>query len=89
MSFYDYNADYTPAMPVCQVYLGLAGSEPELGPLEAVLDTGADITVIPTEVLREIGARRVSRGRARSLWGDARTVDVYAAAPGLSSYPAR
>ncbi|MBI1879499.1 MAG: hypothetical protein HYR94_14985 [Chloroflexi bacterium] len=80
MSFYDYSADYSPAIPVCPVYLGPGGGKPTLGPLEAFIDTGADITVIPAKYLLQIRAKRVSRGRARSLWGDARTVDVYSVA---------
>ncbi|MBE7471440.1 MAG: hypothetical protein DPW09_44645 [Anaerolineae bacterium] len=54
------------------------GGETRLGPLEAVVDTGADITVIPIHYLRQIKAKRISRGKARSLWGDARMVDIYA-----------
>ena len=78
MGFYDYSADYVPPMPVCQIFLGPGGGEPTIGPLEAVIDTGADVTVIPTKHLRQVGAKRVSQGRARSLWGDSRAVDVYA-----------
>jgi predicted aspartyl protease len=78
MGFYDYSADYIPPMPVCQVFLGPGGGETILGPLEAVIDTGADVTVIPLEYLRQVGAKRVSQGRAHSLWGDSRIVDVYA-----------
>jgi len=78
MGFYEYNAAYRPPIPICQIYLGPGGSEATFGPMEAVIDTGADVTVIPTEYLNQINARRVSRGRARSLWGDARDVDIYA-----------
>jgi predicted aspartyl protease len=78
MSFYEYSAKYSPAIPICELFLGPAGQESTIGPLEAIIDTGADITVVPTEHLNQIGARRVSRGRARSLWGDARDVNVYA-----------
>ncbi len=80
MAFYDYSADYVPPIPVCEVFLGPGGSDPTLGPLEAVIATGADVTVIPLEYLRQVGAKRVSQGRARSLWGDSKTVDVYAVA---------
>jgi predicted aspartyl protease len=80
MSFYEYSANYTPPIPTCQVYLGPGGGETRLGPLEALIDTGADITVIPIHYLRQIKAKRVSRGKARSLWGDTRTVDIYAVA---------
>jgi predicted aspartyl protease len=77
MTTYEYSTVYLPAAPVCQVYLGQAGSEPTSGPFDALLDTGSDITVIPLAYLREVKAKRISRGRARSMWGDARTVDIY------------
>ncbi len=80
MSSHEYSTQYSPAMPVCQVYLGPGGGEATLGPLEAILHTGADLTVIPGKYLRQMGARRVDRGRARSLWGDTRSVDVYSIA---------
>lgn len=80
MSFFEYSAAYQPAMPVCQIRLGPAGGTTETEPLEALIDTGADLTIVPTRVLREIGAKRVSRGQARSVWGDTRSVDVFAVA---------
>ncbi len=80
MTFYDYNADYMPPMPVCHIFLGPAGTEPMLGPLVAIMDTGADVTVIPSKYLHQLGTKRVSQRRARSLWGDSRTVDIYAVA---------
>lgn len=78
MSFHDYDAGYVPAAPVCHVFLGAGGKESTLGPLEAIIDTGADISVVPTNYLRQIRAQKISQGQAKSLWGDSRTVDVYA-----------
>lgn len=52
--------------------------------LEALLDTGADLTVIPIYHLRQIGATLVSRGQARSIWGDTREVEVYSVALALN-----
>ena len=46
MSIHAYSVAYTPPMPVCTLYLGAGGEEPQMGPLEAVIDTGADITII-------------------------------------------
>ncbi len=80
MTSHEYSTRYSPAMPVCQVYLGPGGGEATVGPLEAIMDTGADLTVIPMTYLRQIGAHRVDRGKARSLWGDTRSVDVYSIA---------
>jgi len=84
MSFYEYNANYNPPIPVCQIYLGAAGKEPKLGPLEAIIDTGADITIIPQDYLLQTGAKKISQGRARSLWGDTKDVNVYAVSLSLN-----
>jgi predicted aspartyl protease len=78
MSLHSYSADYVPAMPVCTIYVGAGGEEPLLGPLEALIDTGADITVVPMSYLRRLGVRPVGHGMAHSLWGDRRSVHVYA-----------
>lgn len=83
MSFYEYSANYSPAMPVCMVYIGAGGAPPTLGPFTAIIDTGADITVIPLPYLQQVNAKRISRGRARSLWGDLKIVDVYSVALNL------
>jgi predicted aspartyl protease len=78
MTVYDYSSVYVPAAPLCSITLGAGGREPSLGPLEALLDTGADICVVPIDYLRQVGAQQIGEGRARTLWGDARSVGVYA-----------
>ena len=78
MSFHEYSSDYYPSMPVCEVYLGPSGKEPTLGPLEAILDIGADVTVVPTKYLRQFGAKDMGTGRAHSIWGDSKPVELYA-----------
>lgn len=77
MSVYEYSSTYSPMAPVCQIYIGRGGDAPTLGPLEALLDTGSDMTIIPSNYLKQVRAKRISRGRARSVWGDTRTVDIY------------
>jgi predicted aspartyl protease len=78
MALYDYSVAHTPSAPVCEVYLGVGGGVPNFGPHLAIIDTGADISVIPLGYLRQVGAQQVGLDRARSIWGDARTVSVYA-----------
>lgn len=78
MAIYECSSAYVPAAPWCPIYLGAGGREPGFGPLEAVIDTGADMSVVPISYLRQVGAQRIGDGRARSLWGDARSVGVYA-----------
>jgi len=43
MSSYPYSQRYTPSMPAIEVALGAPETGCSLGPLTAILDTGADI----------------------------------------------
>ena len=80
MSYYPYSSKYYPAIPTLELYLGRPGEEPELGPSEAIVDTGADGTLIPIAYLRQIKARLVDQGIVRSHWGEQRAVPVYSVA---------
>ncbi len=48
-----------------------------VGPLNAILDTGADGTLVPQRHLDIIGARRVMETGLRSQWGERRVVYLY------------
>lgn len=80
MSSYPYSSEYSPAAPVVEIRLGAPGTSPRLGPLEALVDTGADSTLIPIEYLKRIEARKVDRATLRSQWGERRSVSLYAVA---------
>jgi predicted aspartyl protease len=75
-----YNHAYRPPIPSLQVSLGLPGHEPTLGPLSAIVDTGADATLVPLDYIKQIGAPRVDTGNLRSQWGERRPVFIYAIA---------
>lgn len=77
MSFHEYSSEYSPAMPICQVYLGPIGEEATIGPLEGIVDTGSDITIIPTALLKQIGLTPLARRRARSIWGESKRLELY------------
>ena len=47
MSYYPYSNEYFPAAPVVEISLGAPGMPATLGPLNALIDTGADATLIP------------------------------------------
>jgi predicted aspartyl protease len=72
-----YNAKYVPPIPIVEVRL----STPELGlytaPLSAIIDTGADGTIVPTQYLRTIQAAIEEQGRLSSQWGQSRLVNLY------------
>lgn len=78
MNFYPYSTHYFPAAPVVQVTLGSPGAAPSLGPFEALIDTGADGTMIPITYLREVRATKVDQAILRSQWGERRTITMYA-----------
>ncbi|MBS1252075.1 MAG: hypothetical protein MAG451_01111 [Anaerolineales bacterium] len=76
MTEFPFDTTYDPAMPVCDVVL----TAPPTGrnvELTAIIDTGADGTMIPVEHLQQIGARRAFEAGLRSQWGERRTVFLY------------
>jgi hypothetical protein len=70
MTYYTYNDSYTPPFPILDISLGTPGAEATLGPLEALIDTGADATLIPTMYLEQVYAEEVDRANVRGQWGE-------------------
>jgi predicted aspartyl protease len=71
-----YNDAYNPPLPVCNVVLAVTSTGLHVA-VEAVIDTGADGTIIPVQHLQEIGARRAFETALRSQWGELRVVYLY------------
>lgn len=76
MSSYRYDTTHDPAIPVCDITL-LAPEADGRAELRAIVDTGADGTIVPIRYLRRIEARRAFEARLRSQWGESRTVYLY------------
>lgn len=76
MNDFPYDTSYSPAIPVCETTLIVTSSGLRLT-LSAIIDTGADATIIPVSQLRKIGARRAHEARLRSQWGEPRRVYLY------------
>ncbi len=74
---YPYNTRYYPTMPAVEVTLGAPEADFSLGPLPTIIDTGADITVVPREYLIRLGAQVVASGYLRSPWGERHNVKIY------------
>mgnify|MGYP001820163023 FL=1 len=74
---FPYDGSYSPPVPVCQVSFSVARTGQSIGPLSAILDTGADGTLVPQRYLDAIGARRVMETGLRSQWGERRVVYLY------------
>lgn len=73
----DYNRDYFPPIPVLQTCF----ITPEWGlhteSLQAIIDTGADGTLVPIKYLRQINASVGGDSGIRSQWGERRVVSLY------------
>jgi predicted aspartyl protease len=76
MSF-RYSPRYHPPVPAAEIALGAPEADFTLGPLPAILDTGADITLIPREYLIQLDAPVVAGGFLRSPWGERESVKIY------------
>lgn len=67
---------FDPAMPVTEAALfGAAAGPPVL--LTAIVDTGADATLLPIDLLTAAGARYSGTRQMRGITGQAVTVDAY------------
>jgi hypothetical protein len=69
-----YSADYAPPAPVLNVVFRYGDERPPLGPLEAVVDTGADATIIPESVARQLRATPLNPAQLETQWGDTHPV---------------
>ena len=73
---YAYSSEYNPAMPIVEIEVGRATAETTLQ-LQALVDSGADATMIPIKTLQEIGARRSRKMWMRGTAGGRRLIDLY------------
>jgi predicted aspartyl protease len=76
MITFPYDETYDPAAPVCQINLSVAATGSSVN-VPAIIDTGADATIVPLEYLRQIGAKRVFEAGLRSQWGERRRVYLH------------
>lgn len=74
---YDANYPFGPAMPMVEIQLRPVGKNGSGVPIQVMVDSGADATVIPLHYLEAAEIDKV--GRARMRWGSHRgqIYDVY------------
>lgn len=65
---YDYDSNYDPAMPVVDIEIGRALAKTTLA-LTALVDSGADATMVPMNYLRQIQSRRSRKKWMRGAAG--------------------
>ena|SRR5436305_1327024 len=72
-----YSQYYTPAAPIVEVTFISAAENRRVGPYTALVDSGADATLVPLRFLTEIQAPPTSEIYVRSNWGERRAVWLY------------
>ncbi len=72
-----YSHNYYPAAPVVDVTFISAAEQERVGPLLAMVDSGADGTIVPLHYLDEIYAPPTVEMVIRSQWGERRRVLLY------------
>lgn len=74
---YRYSHNYYPAAPVMEVVFISPAEGLRTERLTAVVDTGADGTLVPLQHLDDIRAPTTVEMLARSQWGESRRVTLY------------
>ena len=74
---FNYNQGYYPAIPTAEVTFVTVANSLRIGPFSAVIDTGADGTIVPINYLNQILASPTVEMTMRSQWGESRPVLLY------------
>ena len=74
---YPYLDTHYPPIPALEIRMGYPGGTLDLGPLMAIVDTGADGTLVPQWLIDEIEAPFIDDVRIRSHWGEWRNVQLF------------
>ena len=85
---HDYDADYDPAMPVIEIQISRRAAQASLT-LQAIVDTGADATMVPLAQLQQLRARKVGTRWLRGISGLRYEVDLYTLAVRIGDRPSR
>lgn len=73
---FDYDTNYIPAMPTIEIRIGRALRNPTLE-LTALVDSGADGTIIPVSHLKRLQARKAGKTWMTGTTGERAQVDLY------------
>jgi hypothetical protein len=72
-----YDTDYEPAAPALTIGIGSPRSNVARNEVTALVDSGADVTMIPLSILRSSGGRAKEKGQLRGILGEPITVNRY------------
>ncbi len=74
--FFDYDVSYDPALPVVEIEVASGMNEPGIA-LRAIVDSGADATIVPLRHLHQVAARIGRRAWMRGVTHDRVPIDRY------------
>ncbi len=82
---YPYDSRYFPPAPSVEIRLGTPGESLASGPHQALIDTGADISLVPLKHVRSLQTVPDDHRYLRSQWGERRKVAIYSLDIGIGS----
>jgi len=74
-----YSQGYAPPAAIIEVSLAAPGATQIAGPFAALIDTGADASLVPKSILLSLRAPSLFEAHLRSPWGEPHAVVVYLA----------
>lgn len=83
---FSYDSNYTPPAPVLTVRVITPGRRPRSETIQALVDTGADLTLLPLTLLQRINAPFILSHRMRGLLGQSTPVDIYGVSIEIGDY---
>lgn len=72
-----YLTTYVPPIPTLTIYISSPATDTWLGPLTAIVDSGADFCIVPLQLLKDIGANAERSAIIASQWDDRISVKIY------------
>jgi predicted aspartyl protease len=85
---YDYNFAYTPSAPVAEIEVTSDLSDTAIT-LVAFIDSGADATMLPFEILQQLQAEELETRYLRTVTGKRIAVDLYRVGIRIGAYHIR
>ncbi len=85
---FEYDTSYVPSMPVVEIRIGQRNTVPGVA-LPAIIDSGADATIIPAGWLDQVQARRSERAWMSTAAGTRRIVNLYVISLRIGDYEQR
>ena len=83
---YAYDNSYEPAAPIAHIGLSPSGEAVARQELTALVDSGADATMIPVNILTTAGARYVAQRQMRGVVGESVKVNLYLTAVHIGNH---